>query len=413
MSGIRLQKPESSRAEIHLPASKSISNRLLIMQSLEKGVQIEHLSEANDTRVLQRGLKSVNSPNCPINLEDAGTAFRFLLARLAMENASFYLTGSLRLRQRPIKALANALISLGAEIVYENAEGFLPLRIKGGKLFAPKLSVDAGCSSQFVTALMLIAPYLHKGLHLSLMKNAISLPYIKMTAALMERAGALVQIDDIDILIEEQAYKPTNIKVERDWSAASYFYLMVAFSGEQLSIFLKGLFIENSVQGDSGIVGLFRRFGVKTIFVEDGLIIEKDSSVKLPGFFEFDFSGMPDMAQTIAVLCAGLKVRARLSGLSTLVHKETNRLIALQIELSKFGVSSRIIENHTMEIGGEKPHYSGKQISTWQDHRMAMSFAPLALLGFELKMDEISVVKKSFPTFWQEAEKVGLSLFEE
>lgn len=389
----------SGRVSIELPRSKSIANRLLVMQALSKGgLQVEHPGDADDVRLLQAAL---HTPDDTLWLGHAGTALRFSLAWAAITPGERLLTGSERLSERPIAPLVDALRSLGAHIEYRGKEGFAPIWVKGAPLKGGSLTLDATVSSQFITALMLIAPYLKGGLQLFLSGKAVSAPYIEMTASLMTSAGAKVEQDAQSILIAEGGYAEGSMEVEPDWSAASYFYSAVALN-PQLEILLEGL-QEQSLQGDAVVSDIYRRFGVDTRFTQRGALISHmeifdDSST-------YDFISCPDLAQTVAVTVAGLRLPFLLNGLQTLRVKETDRISALAAELRKCGVGSEAGPDslgirHFSEVAST-PH-----ISTYHDHRMAMAFAPIAFALGEVAIEDHEVVSKSFPHFWKEMGKI-------
>ncbi len=384
-----------------LPASKSISNRALIINALNDfQCQIENLSTCDDTRFLQQAL-SVKSTK--INIGAAGTAMRFLTAFLATQNGTHELTGSARLCQRPIKSLVDALQTLGADISYLENDGHLPLRIVGKNLQGGELTPHFAESSQFFSALMLIAPRLQHGLTLHLNQKPTSFAYICMTAELMRHFGIDVQLHDDKIVVPEGVYRPTNLMVENDWSAASYWYELLTI-GERGKIILPNL-AENSLQGDAKIAELFENFGVKTTFLENAVEIKFVGS-ELQKKLEFDFSDMPDMAQTFVVTCCAKGVPFRFSGLKTLKVKETDRIAALISELRKCGFMLTEPSEGVLAWNGERCKKDKNVIiSTFDDHRMAMAFAPLALLQ-PLEIENPEVVTKSYPEFWQEFDKI-------
>ncbi len=398
---LRIGPPPSGKIEIHLPSSKSISNRLLIMQALSKGaVHISNLSTADDTTVLA-SLLAETKPSYWLGA--AGTALRFGLAWAAITPGERILRGTHRLHERPLKPLIKALEKLGAEVECYEDEGFAPVEVNGRKLYRASLEIDASMSSQFTSALMLIAPYVQGGLEIVRKGARVSEPYVEMTARLMRGAGAYVHMRAEKIEIEEGGYQPSTFLVEADWSAASYFYSVVALGGPE-QILLHGLRTEG-LQGDSAIAGIFTKFGVHTEFVSEGVIIsrkgEKETSMAL------DCTSFPDLAQTIALTAAGLRMPCTLTGLRTLRVKETDRIAALGAELGKCGV--------TCEMGPD--YISIKQfadpapapfIATYGDHRMAMAFAPLTLQLGKLGIESHEVVSKSFPDFWKELGRCGI-----
>lgn len=389
--------------EIQIGGSKSESNRLLIINHLfNNKIQIENLSDSEDTFLLQKALKADSSK---IDIHHAGTAMRFLTAFYsAIEGKEIILTGSERMKQRPLGILVNALRSLGAEIDYLENEGFPPLRIKGKILYSDFVKLDASISSQFITALMLIAPKLQNGLTIELNGKITSLPYLMMTLQLLNRIGIKAELDKNTVRIDSVTELPEQqITVESDWSSASYFYSVATLS-QTAEIKLNSFFPE-SLQGDSGLVNIYRKyFGIETEFKENQLILKKKSKFKIQNL-ELDLNTMPDIAQTIAATCAGLKIKCKLTGLETLKIKETDRLAALKNELQKIGAISEIT-NDTLEIIDFEEIKSIPVIKTYNDHRMAMSFAPLSM-KMDIKIENPEVVKKSYPDFWRDFEQLA------
>ncbi len=392
-----------------LPASKSVSNRLLIMRALERSkVLFDDLSEAEDTYMMRLYLSFINTcagSDIPLSLDthNAGTVFRFLLAYLARQDGKWLLTGGERMRQRPIGALVDALRSLGADIKYTEKEGFPPLLIHGKNLNGGEVELNASSSSQYVSALMLIAPYLSGGLTIRLKTKPVSSTYIDMTTALMQNFGAQVSMSQREIRVEQGSYRVNKVRVERDWSAAAFWYEMVAFNAGS-SVHLPGL-SENSVQGDRFLTTVFARLGVDSDFTEDGLVLRH--SGKLAKTIDFDFTNAPDIVPSVMVACAGLGVEAHFSGIEHLRIKESDRILSMQQELEKIGT----------EIVQEGKHYIlypgkssvGKLIfNSHGDHRMAMSLAPLSMKFGTVAVIEPDVVKKSYPGYWDEMEKTGV-----
>ena len=390
-----------------LPASKSISNRLLIMSALTDFRLVTlGLSESDDTKVM---LESLHSDSYERNVGHAGTAMRFLTAYFALKQGEVLLTGSERMKNRPIGILVELLRELGAKIEYTDKEGYPPLRISDGKLKGGKRSINSEISSQYITALLLIGPYLPGGLELFLKGNMVSASYINLTLQLMKRAGIKYVWNQNHIKIEEGNYQAGTFQIEPDWSAASYWYEMVALA-EKSQVFLSGLTSE-SLQGDSALVSIFENFGVKSIFEEEGV-----SLLKTKGnteFFEYDFTLNPDLVQTIIPTCVALSIPFRITGTHTLRIKETDRILALYTEMKKFGVMLNYSES------GEWISWDGKSrfvpttdvvIDTYEDHRMAMGFAPLALKTGGIRINEPAVVSKSYPGFWDDLMRVGFEL---
>ncbi|MFD2245927.1 3-phosphoshikimate 1-carboxyvinyltransferase [Pontibacter ruber] len=388
---------------IKLPASKSEANRALIIAALSgQESELHNLSEANDTQLLQRLLKSNDET---IDAEDAGTVMRFLTAYYAVTGQQKTLTGTERMCQRPIKVLVEALRELGASIDYLREEGYPPLKINGFQGNGNnKLSVRSDISSQYISALLMIAPMLPEGMVLELEGKISSRPYIEMTLSLMKHFGVEATFEENTITVPHQQYKAASFTVESDWSAASYWYSMVALAREA-DITLLGL-RENSYQGDKAIVDIMDRLGVYTAFTEEGVRLTKKHQEKS---LLYDFSNCPDLAQTIVALCTGLGVTLEMTGVESLRIKETDRIQALQIEVLGMNTS---LEEITPGVFRMKPGLLNKHelcFRTYQDHRMAMAFAPLALLA-PVQIQEPSVVRKSYPRFWEDLEKVGFSV---
>ena len=395
---------------IKVTGSKSESNRLLLLQALYPSIVIENLSESDDTFVLQQGLKISNGK---VDVHHAGTAMRFLTAYYATkEGAEVLLTGSERMQQRPIKILVEALRSLGASIEYAKEEGFPPLRIFGKKLEKNNVSIKANVSSQYISALMLVAPSLNNGLVINLDGEVTSLPYIKMTCSLLEKMDIECSFAENIICVKpkEEVLAMTQI-VESDWSSVSYFYSIIALS-HTASVKLTS-YTENSLQGDIALATIFRSLGVETVFNDkDASIVLSKTQNELPETISLDLSNTPDIAQTIAVTCFGLGINCKLTGLHTLKIKETDRLSALKTELEKLGAAIAIASNSLVltfyrEKGLSEKINPNVTINTYQDHRMAMAFAPLAI-RVPLVINEPMVVTKSFPTFWKDIAKVGI-----
>ncbi len=380
--------------EINLPASKSISNRALILNALAYSpYEIQNLSDCDDTRVT---MKALDSNDTTFDIGAAGTAMRFLTAFLSKTVGEWVITGSERMKNRPIKLLVDALNSLGARIEYIEKEGFPPLRIFGSALLGGEISLNGSVSSQYISALMMIAPYMQNGLKIKLEGNIISVPYIQMTMSMMKEFGVHVKYKNNEIEIKSQLYKPTPFKVESDWSAASYWYEILSIAGKG-QIFLKGL-NRNSYQGDSKAAELFEHLGVKTDYQSEGILLTPSGN--LTNKFEYDFVNQPDLAQTFAVTCCLKNIPFHFKGLQSLKIKETNRIAALINELAKPGFILFEPAEGELLWNGERCEANKKiSIDTYEDHRMAMAFAPVALkMPVEIKHPE--VVSKSYPTFW-------------
>ena len=395
------------KGEVHLTSSKSESNRALIVQALcEDNFDIENLSISNDTVVLRQLL---NSQEQELSVNLAGTAMRFLTAYLAIQDGEVVLTGAQRMKERPIKVLVDVLKKLGASIVYEENVGYPPIKIMGTNLSGGKVIIDGGISSQYISALLMIAPKLKEGLIIEFEGEVISKPYINMTIEMMRHFGAGVKWENNSIVVSSGNYKTIDFKVEADWSAASYWYSIVALAKEA-DITLYGLKKE-SLQGDSVVQEIYKSFGVVTEFVDGGIRLTKNSSpITQNSLLNIDFVGCPDIAQTVAVTCGSLNVRAKLTGLKTLRIKETDRIAALQTELTKLGFSVDV-ENDDIVINAITSNVSeyNHSIETYDDHRMAMAFAPLALQN-SITIEDENVVGKSYPNFWKDLESVGFCI---
>ncbi len=406
--------------DITLDGSKSISNRLLIIKALcEKTFDIHNLSTSKDTQTLDKLLNQPTTDNT-FDCGAAGTTFRFLTAYLALQNGTQILTGSERMKQRPIGKLVAALRALGCNINYLENEGYPPLQINApNNLTINELSIDADTSSQYITALLLIAPTLPNGLRLTLEGTIVSLPYINMTLALMQHFGVEHAWDGNTIIVENQKYVSKNITVEADWSAASYYYALAVFADE-LDLTLRGLF-KNSLQGDSVASELGFHFGVDTQFDADteGVLKLTKSGNPLTELFEWDFLKCPDIAQTFAVICAGSGVQGLFTGLETLFIKETDRVAALKTELAKGNTYfsklpirfSRRSQKQFFTLEGQLSFAQTPTFPTYEDHRMAMSFAPLAMYQ-PVRIEDPSVVNKSYNNYWRDLKTLGFDLKE-
>ena len=402
------------QSAISITGSKSETNRLLLLQALYPNLILENTSNSDDSEVM---IKALNSPftihhSQLIDVHHAGTAMRFLTAYFAIqENLEVVLTGSSRMKERPIKILVEALHQLGAEISYEENEGFPPIRIKGKKLIKNKVSLSANVSSQYISALLLIAPKLTNGLELTLEGEITSVPYIKMTLALLNEIGVETSFieNKIEVCHAELVEAHQSIIVESDWSSASYFYSIVALSAIGTEISLSS-YKKNSLQGDSILAEFYKNFGVETTF-QDNTILLKNAENFLPrtSYLELDLNNSPDIAQTIAVTCFGLGLSCHLTGLHTLKIKETDRLLALKNELEKLGAKVSITDD-SLNL---EPSVIARNvaISTYQDHRMAMAFAPLALKT-NIIIEDAEVVSKSYPAFWEDIKSIGFIISE-
>ncbi|HBY69067.1 MAG TPA: 3-phosphoshikimate 1-carboxyvinyltransferase [Flavobacteriaceae bacterium] len=400
------KKSKEVSATIQVSGSKSESNRLLILQSQFPNLKTENRSESDDTMVLQKALMSKKGE---VNIHHAGTAMRFLTAYFATRpDASVVLTGSERMQQRPIKILVDALRDLGAEISYLKNDGYPPIAISGTEITKNTVSIAGNVSSQYISALLLIAPSLQNGLTINIKGDITSAPYLQMTASLLRKIGVscvfsenkievtpVSKIDDIAILIES------------DWSSASYSYSMVALS-EAAEITLMGYF-KNSLQGDSILATIYDLLGVSTYYDEENASISLSKNNKpIADHVLLNLVDTPDIAQTIAVTCFGLGLGCKLTGLHTLKIKETDRLFALKTELEKLGAKVTVT-NETLELVASKEINENVTIQTYNDHRMAMAFAPLALKQ-TIHINDAGVVSKSFPTYWEDIQKTGINV---
>lgn len=385
-----------------LPASKSISNRVLILSALAGGNSVLHnLSDANDTQLM---LKRISSPEFEIDVEDAGTTMRFLTAYFSITNQKKVLTGTKRMQERPIGILVNALRSLGVDIQYISKEGYPPLRINGftaQKTNAIKIRGDV--SSQFISALMMVAPSLPQGLSLELEGKIGSRPYIEMTASLMKHFGAASEFAGNKITVTPQRYRAAEFTVESDWSGASYWFAFAALANDA-EILLPRLLL-NSLQGDRAIADM-SALGIASEMVDGQLKLSKKSSLKE---FQWDFTNCPDLAQTVAVICAAKGIRGSFTGLESLRIKETDRIAALQNELQKIGADLKEEDTSHWTLIPSASLPPSASFQTYKDHRMAMAFAPLATL-MDVQIENPGVVKKSYPTFWEDIKSFGFEL---
>lgn len=383
-----------------LSGSKSETNRMFLLQALFPEIKIENISNSDDSLAMEKALKFSSEI---VDVHHAGTAMRFLTAFFAtQENREVVLTGSSRMQERPIHILVDALKILGADIQYLNQEGFPPLKIKGKKLQSSKIAIPANISSQYISALLLIAPKLENGLSLELIGEQTSLPYIKMTLALLNEIGVETTFVGNQIqVLSKQKIEHKTITVESDWSSASYFFELIAFSEIGTSLKIQKL-KSNSLQADRAVVEIFEQFGVKTHFLPNNEIQITKANNQLSSEINLNLIECPDIAQTIAVTCFGLGIQANLTGLHTLKIKETDRLVALKNELEKFGAAVEISNDslflHKRNLQNVLPE--NVLVKTYQDHRMAMAFAPLALFT-ELEIENAEVVSKSYPKYWE------------
>ena len=388
---------------IDLESSKSISNRLLIIKELCKTkFEIQNLSNAKDTKILNELLDSFNK-RIDLNCEDAGTALRFLIAFLATKEGIWKVSGSKRMHERPVKPLIDCLKELGAEIKYLEKEGFPPIEIKSKKLKSKKLSLPGDISSQFISALLMIAPTIENGLTLEITSKVLSKPYIDMTLGLMSEFGIEYTWENNLIKVEQQNYIAKNIKIENDWSAASFWYSFLALS-KSGEIKIPNLYA-NSIQGDSVLSSIYSKLGIKTEFNEDSIILYKTKNIARE--IELDLSNHPDLALPIIVTIAGLGVKTHLMGLESLKIKESNRLESIKRELRKFNISCEI-DSSSIKIKESQNIVKPKStIECHNDHRIAMSIAPLCMKVGSIKFDNKNVVNKSYPKFWEDFDRVS------
>ncbi|MEZ7494105.1 3-phosphoshikimate 1-carboxyvinyltransferase [Leeuwenhoekiella aequorea] len=395
------QKTPHLSGDVRITGSKSESNRLLLLQALFGNFEINNLSNSDDSDVMQRALASTQRV---VDIHHAGTAMRFLTAYFAAyEGRETLLTGSNRMKERPIGLLVDALRTLGADITYTETEGYAPLLIKGKKLTKNTVSLAANVSSQYISALMMIGASLENGLEINLLGNITSVPYIEMTRSLLTQLGIVSSFENQLIKIEPaKNISISEMTVESDWSSVSYYYSLVALSKTaklNLSSYKK-----ESLQGDAVLAELYDKLGVQTTFLENTIVLEKEVESK-PRRVSFDLANCPDIAQTIAVTCFGLGVACDLTGLHTLKIKETDRLEALKNELTKLGATITVTDKslHLKEGGTCNENIT---IKTYQDHRMAMAFAPLAL-KVPIIFEDAEVVNKSYPDFWADFRGLG------
>jgi 3-phosphoshikimate 1-carboxyvinyltransferase len=402
-SPIQIKKTSKISGTPHrLPSSKSISNRALILKALSGNQAVLHnLSEARDTKLM---MALIDSPEQTVNVLDAGTTMRFLTAYFAVTNQHKILTGTERMKQRPIKLLVDALREIGATIDYLELDGFPPVEVKGFESQKPKqVSIPGNVSSQYISALMMVGPTLKHGLTVVLEGAIGSWPYIKMTGALMEKFGIACQFEPNKIIIPKGNYSSTELTIEADWSAASYWFAFVALA-DDAHITLKNVSMQ-SLQGDRVIVEAMEKLGVQATYANNALTLAKKSTEPT---LEWDFKDCPDLAQTILPVCAAKQVKGIFTGLESLRIKETDRIAALQNELAKMGTS--VIENgNRWTLVPSKTLPAKADFATYHDHRMAMGLAPLATL-FDVTFDDATVINKSYPGFWEDCQTVGLTI---
>ena len=399
------KKSKSVVGALNISGSKSESNRLLALRAFTSYFEIKNISDSDDTKVM---MSAINSNQEKIDIGHAGTAMRFLTSYFSsIKNSSVILTGSKRMRERPISILVDALRELEVNITYLENEGYPPIRINGRVINKKRVKLPANVSSQYISSLMMLGVSLQNGLVINLSTEITSLPYIEMTKKIIERLGGNVKLQSNQILINSLSNKkiPTQL-VESDWSSASYFYSIVALS--DLSDLTLNTYYEKSIQGDTKLVEIYKNFGVKTTFTGNRIHLSK-SNLKIEKKISLDLSNNPDLAQTIVVTCLGLGVDCDLYGLHTLKIKETDRLKALKSEIEKFGVDEIEITENSLHLENKSPLKSNISIETYDDHRMAMSFVPLSLLN-PIKINDPLVVTKSYVSFWDHLEKLGFEI---
>lgn len=412
MEKLRLTlKSDQLKGEVKLSGSKSISNRLLIMSQLAGSISnFSNLSIAGDTTRLAVSLRQIeicSDSRIPLIIDagNAGTVLRFLTAFLSIKKGKWLLTGEERMKNRPVGGLVDALNQLGADIGFTKKNSFPPLLIQGSELFGDQIKVDASKSSQFISALMMIAPYFENGLIINMLKKPVSYSYIEMTANLMKQFGIVVQLSKNTIAIKSGEYQITEIDVEPDWSSASYWYELVALS-QNAEIFLPG-FRKNSVQGDRICAQLFEELGVSTKYESEGIRLQKCKVTSIS--FSYDFTDHPDLVPAIMATCAAKQIKATFYGVSHLKYKESDRLTSLKNELSKIGAKLeetkegyRLIPSNTGDLGKDLV------FETYADHRIAMCLAPLAIISQSIDILDPDVVVKSYPEYWSDLKKIGL-----
>lgn len=414
MSYIVRKATKELKGDIYLPASKSESNRLLVIDAIlgSDDLQIENLSESNDTKVLKKSLETLlqlkgTNISVTLDMHDSGTAMRFITAYASAINVKSLITGSDRMKERPLSILVNTLQLIGANIKYLENQGFPPILVEGKRIKGGVIDIDATVSSQYISALMLMAPKMTNGLIMYLKGNVASYPYITMTAKVMEHFGIEILMHGNAIAIKKQQYSSRKeYVVESDWSAASYWYEMAAFS-DDVDLFLHGL-KKDSIQGDSIIAEIYEQFGVHTEFLENGVRLTKTNNHCQ--HFKQNFLNYPDMVQTLVCTAAGLGISGEFHGLHNLRFKETDRIHALHTELKDMGLVLDSFEDKILiEQSNLETH---RPIRTFADHRMAMSFAPLAIPLGQITIESPNVVGKSYPNFWEDLKKTGFTIEE-
>ncbi|MBJ6366572.1 3-phosphoshikimate 1-carboxyvinyltransferase [Snuella sedimenti] len=406
MQTITLQKSQTDKqTAVQITGSKSESNRLLLLKALYPELELDNISNSDDSNLMTKALVSTSDV---IDIHHAGTAMRFLTAFFAVQDGrEVVLTGSKRMKERPIKILVEALQHLGADIQYVENDGFPPIKIKGKKLSKHEVSLKANVSSQYISALLLIASKLENGLELTLEGDITSVPYVKMTLGLLEEIGVSTKFEGnvISVKPNARALTPQKLVVESDWSSASYYFSIVAISDLGTQVTLSSYKLD-SLQGDSALVEIYKHFGVETTFGDNTITLKKVSDNKTTK--TFNLVNAPDIAQTIAVTCFALGIACDLTGLHTLKIKETDRLVALKTEIEKLGGKVTITDK-SLHLEASKEINELVSIATYNDHRMAMAFAPLAL-KVPIVIEDAQVVSKSYPTFWDDLEAIGFKI---
>lgn len=403
----KIKGTNTINGEIQLAASKSISNRALILKALsDSSYPIENLSDCDDTRVM---VEAFSSDTNAIDIGAAGTSMRFLTAYLSHMPGEWTITGTERMQKRPINILVEALNAIGAHIEYLKTKGYPPLKIRGKALTGGEVYLSGGISSQFISALLMIAPTMEQGLTIHLEGNVISIPYIKLTLKMMAEFGVKADWSENVIKIYPAEYKAVKYIVESDWSGASYWYEIAALA-DNAHIELRGLF-KDSGQGDSKVADLFVDLGINTEYTDNGVILTKTDRIAKKMFH--NFVNEPDLAQTFVVTCCLMNVPFLFTGLQTLKIKETDRIEALKVEMKKLGYLITDSNDSILEWNGERCEpESDPVIATYEDHRMAMAFAPAAIKLEHLNIDEPQVVSKSYPNYWNDLRKVGFNIEE-
>jgi len=405
---IKISAPkEEIKSFISLPASKSLTNRMLTIQALcEDRIKVKNISPSRDSEVLVAAYKNLS--NKIIDIGATGTAMRFLTAFLSLLPGERILTGSERMKQRPISELVNILKELGANIEYQEKEGFPPLKIIGKELQAKPISIKGNISSQYISAILMIAPYLNTDLQIEITNRILSKDYIWMTIKLMQKFGINVEWNDNLVNVKSGKYNPGEIIIESDWSSASYWYEIISLSQDSM-VELTGL-KPNSLQGDSVLIDLYKTLGVDSAFTNFGIRIKNIPTICT--FFEYDFTDCPDLAQTITVTLVAKNIPFKLYGLDNLSIKETDRIQALIIEFEKLGIHLSSESNNTLEWRGGDSIQVPKDhsVETYEDHRMALAFAPLSIITNELLINDPDVIIKSYPKYWDDLKSIGFGI---